>query len=245
MDGIAGFLVQHPEVALFLAFAIGDWFGAFTFGGFSFGPVTGSLFAGILIGQFADIPARPWRSRSSSCSSSSASATRWGRSFFKRCAGARPDLVVEVGDVVAVSGPHEAIVGLVETRAEETEDEELLSVPFLVRDVLVSERALAGRTGCRPGRTSSALRESGLSLLLGGAVVTLTPLIVGLYLLRINPVLLLGALAGALSMTAAIAAVQVRADGVAVFGYPPADPVAQILLPLSGTLIVVLIAGPA
>jgi putative transport protein len=47
-----------------------------------------------------------------------------------------------------------------------------------------------------------------------------------------------------MSMTAAMAAVQARADSpVAVFGYTPAYPVAQILLTLWGTIIVVAIAG--
>jgi putative transport protein len=302
---------------------------------------------------------------------------------------ARPDLVVEAGDVLAISGPREAIVALVETQADEVEDRDLLSVPFLGRDVLLSEPSLAGRTlgevaplewtravylrslkrgaveipraagvvlergdvlqivGPEPavdraiphigpviapttatdfvvlglaifmggligativipvggitvalgtsigalvaglavgfmrtrhplfGRIPdgavalmtalglaafvamtglqagphflSALRETGLSLLLGGVVVTLTPLIVGLYfgryVLRMNPVLLLGALAGAMSMTAAMAAVQARAESpVPVFGYTPAYPVAQILLTLWGTIIVVLMA---
>jgi putative transport protein len=305
---------------------------------------------------------------------------------------ARPDLVVEAGDVLAVSGPREAIVQLVESGAEEIEDRDLLSVPFVGRDVLLSESSLAGKTlaevakldwtravylrsirrgaveipraegvvlergdvlqivGPEPtiehaaprigpviapttstdfvvlglaiflggligasiiipvggiavalgtsigalvaglvvgfmrtrhplfGRIPDgavalmtalglaafvamtglqagphflqALRETGLSLLLGGVVVTLTPLLVGLYfgryVLRMNPVILLGALAGAMSMTAAMAAVQARADSpVPVFGYTPAYPVAQILLTLWGTIIVVLVAGPA
>jgi putative transport protein len=303
---------------------------------------------------------------------------------------ARPDLVVEAGDVLAISGPRDAIVALVEPNAAETEDRDLLSVPFMVRDVLLSDPALAGRTlaeiaplewaravylrsirrgaveipraagvvlergdvlqivGPEPaieravahigpviapttstdfvvlglaifvgglvgaaiiipvggiavslgtsigalvaglavgflrtrhplfGRIPdgavalmtalglaafvamtglqagphfiAAIRETGLSLLLGGVVVTLTPLIVGLYfgryVLRMHPVILLGAIAGAMSMTAAMAAVQARADSpVAVFGYTPAYPVAQILLTLWGTIIVVAIAG--
>ena len=56
MEWISGFLVKYPELALFLAIAIGYWLGGFSFGGFSFGPVTGSLFAGILIGQIAEVP---------------------------------------------------------------------------------------------------------------------------------------------------------------------------------------------
>jgi putative transport protein len=93
-----------------------------------------------------------------------------------------------------------------------------------------------------------ALMDSGLGLLVGGVVVTLTPLVVGLffgrYVLRMNPILLLGGLAGALTMTAAMAAVQARAGSpTPVLGYTPAYPIAQILLTLWGSIIVVLMAG--
>src|SRR5918993_2147384 len=50
------FLVRYPELALFLVIAGGYWIGSFKFGAFSLGPVTGSLFAGILVGQFAHVP---------------------------------------------------------------------------------------------------------------------------------------------------------------------------------------------
>src|ERR671913_121890 len=56
LSSIETFLVAYPELALYLAIGIGYFIGSFTFGTFSFGPVTGSLFAGILIGQFADVP---------------------------------------------------------------------------------------------------------------------------------------------------------------------------------------------
>ena len=57
--------------------------------------------------------------------------------------------------------------------------------------------------------------------------VTALPMIVGLYfgryVLRMNPVLLLGALAGSQTMTAAMAAVQDRSESsVAVLGFTPA-----------------------
>lgn len=93
-----------------------------------------------------------------------------------------------------------------------------------------------------------ALMESGLGLLLGGVAVTLVPLLVGLffgrYVLKMNPILLLGGLAGALTMTAGMAAVQTKSESpVAVLGYTPAYPIANILLTLWGSLIVVLMAG--
>src|SRR3954469_20916383 len=50
------FLVRYPELALFLGIAAGYWIGGFKVGAFSLGPVTGALFAGLLIGQFAHVP---------------------------------------------------------------------------------------------------------------------------------------------------------------------------------------------
>ncbi len=109
--------------------------------------------------------------------------------------------------------------------------------------------AFVAMTGLHAGPVFfSAIREVGLGLLFGGMLVTLAPLVVGLYfgryVLRMNPVLLLGGVAGALTMTAAMAAVQTRSRSpVAVLGYTPAYPVAQILLTLWGTLIVIATAG--
>ena len=92
-----------------------------------------------------------------------------------------------------------------------------------------------------------AVREVGFGLVLGGAVVTLTPQVLGLlfgrYVLRMNPLLLLGALAGAQTMTAALAAVQEKSGSpVAVLGYTGAVPFGHILLTTWGTVIVWLIA---
>src|SRR5215472_12147206 len=50
------FLVRYPELALFLVIAGGYWLGSFRLGPISLGPVTGALFAGLLVGQFADVP---------------------------------------------------------------------------------------------------------------------------------------------------------------------------------------------
>ena len=108
--------------------------------------------------------------------------------------------------------------------------------------------AFVAMTGLHAGPVFvPALKDAGLGLLVGGIVVTMVPLFVGLgfghWVLRMNPVLLLGGLAGALTMTAAMAAVQTRADSpVAVLGYTPAYPVGQILLTVWGSLIVILMA---
>ena len=109
--------------------------------------------------------------------------------------------------------------------------------------------AFVGLTGIQAGPTFfSALKETGLGLFLGGVVVTLLPLFIGLLfghlVLRMNPILLLGALAGAQTVTAAMAAVQERSGSpVAVLGYATAYPVANILLTMWGSIIVLALAG--
>src|SRR5215468_8576229 len=50
------FLIRYPELALFLVIAAGYWVGSFRIGAFSLGPVTGALFAGLFVGQFAHVP---------------------------------------------------------------------------------------------------------------------------------------------------------------------------------------------
>jgi putative transport protein len=109
--------------------------------------------------------------------------------------------------------------------------------------------AFVGLTGIHAGPIFlSALRESGIGLLLGGMAVTLLPQIVGFcfghFVLRMNPILLLGGLTGAQTVTAAMAALQERSgSAVPVLGYTPAYPVANILLTTWGSVIVVVFAG--
>jgi putative transport protein len=109
--------------------------------------------------------------------------------------------------------------------------------------------AFVGLTGIHAGPIFlSALREAGVGLFLGGVVVTLMPQIVGLFFghfaLRMNPILLLGALTGAQTVTAAMAAIQERSESpVAVLGYTPAYPVANILLTTWGSIMVAVFAG--
>jgi putative transport protein len=109
--------------------------------------------------------------------------------------------------------------------------------------------AFVGLTGIHAGPIFlSALRESGIGLLLGGMIVTLLPQIVGLcfghFVLRMNPILLLGGLTGAQTVTAAMAALQERSgSSVVVLGYTPAYPVANILLTTWGSVMVVVFAA--
>ena len=73
--------------------------------------------------------------------------------------------------------------------------------------------------------------------------MTSLPLLAGLYfgryLLKVHPVLLLSAVAGALTMTARLAAVQERSGSpVAVLGYSGTVAIGHILLTTWGTVIV-------
>ncbi|MFL6623178.1 MAG: aspartate-alanine antiporter [Sulfurifustaceae bacterium] len=87
------------------------------------------------------------------------------------------------------------------------------------------------------------VREVGVGLVLGGIVVTLLPQVAGLYfgwyVLKLEPLLVLGGLAGAQTMTAGLAALQERSDSpVAVLGYSGTVAIAHILLTTWGTVIV-------
>ena len=91
-----------------------------------------------------------------------------------------------------------------------------------------------------------AVREFGYILFLGGIVVTLTPLIAGLffgrYVLKLNPALLLGGIAGAQTMIAGVAAVQEKSDSqVATLGYSYTAAFGHIFLTTWGTIIVSLV----
>lgn len=88
-----------------------------------------------------------------------------------------------------------------------------------------------------------ALREVGVAVFFGGVVVTLVPqligLLVGRYILRLNPLLLLGALAGAQTMTAALASVQDRSGSpIAVIGYSSTVAFGHILISIGGTALI-------
>jgi putative transport protein len=92
-----------------------------------------------------------------------------------------------------------------------------------------------------------AVREYGYILFLGGIVVTLTPQIAGLffgrYVLKLNPALLLGGIAGAQTMIAGVAAVQEKSDSqVATLGYSYTVAFGHIFLTTWGTIIVSLMS---
>jgi putative transport protein len=89
----------------------------------------------------------------------------------------------------------------------------------------------------------TAVRDHGYVLFLGGMVVTMFPLITGLffghYVLKVNPALLVGGLAGAQTMIAGVAAVQEKSDSpVAILGYSCTAAFGHIFLTTWGTIIV-------
>src|SRR4051812_20585154 len=93
----------------------------------------------------------------------------------------------------------------------------------------------------------SAVKESGYLLFLGGIVVTLVPLIAGIwfgrYVLRLDPVQLLGGVAGAQTMIAGVAAVQEKSGSpIATLGYSYTVAIGHILLTTWGTIIITLLA---
>jgi putative transport protein len=55
----AATLRQYPEIAIFLALALGYYFGKFTFRGIGLGSVTATLLAGVLIGQLGITISQP------------------------------------------------------------------------------------------------------------------------------------------------------------------------------------------
>jgi putative transport protein len=109
--------------------------------------------------------------------------------------------------------------------------------------------AFVGLTGIHAGPVFiAAVKEAGIGLLLGGMVITMLPQVVGLmfghFALRMNPILLLGALAGGHTVTAAMAALQERSGSpVPVLGYTPAYPVANVVKTTWGTIMVLVMAG--
>lgn len=89
----------------------------------------------------------------------------------------------------------------------------------------------------------SVLRESGLSLVITGFAVMLVPtaagLVVGGMLMRMNPVLLLGGLTGAMTSTAAMRVVCSESkSNAAALGYAGAYALANVVLAVAGYLIV-------
>ena len=108
--------------------------------------------------------------------------------------------------------------------------------------------AFVGMNGMAAGtHFVAAFKAQGAPLLLGGVAVTLFPLMCGLlfgrYVLKLNPLLLLGACAGAQTVTAAMAEVQDKSGSrTPVLGYTVPYAIGNILLTIWGSIIVTLLA---
>ena len=92
-----------------------------------------------------------------------------------------------------------------------------------------------------------AVKQYGYMLFLGGIVVTLVPLLTGIffgrYVLKLNPLLLLGGIAGAQTMIAGVAAVQEKSDSaIATLGYSYTAAIGHILLTTWGSVIVAMLS---
>lgn len=103
-----------------------------------------------------------------------------------------------------------------------------------------------GIVGLTAGPTFvSGLRQTGPSLLIVGFIVAVLPhttaLLFGRHVLKMNPVILLGALSGAGTVTAALRAIQDEAESkIPVLGYTVPYAIGNILLTAWGPVIVVL-----
>jgi len=89
----------------------------------------------------------------------------------------------------------------------------------------------------------AALKTTGLSVFFAGVVLTLVPVFAGFFFakifLKMNPVLLLGALSGSRNITAALLTLEEEADSsMPVIGYAAPYAVANVLLAIWGSMIV-------
>jgi putative transport protein len=89
---------------------------------------------------------------------------------------ASTDTMLQEGDIVAVVGARDVLVNVLGAQAEEVEDPELLNVPVLGVDVLVTNKAVAGKTlselAAMPGARGAFLRK-----ITRGATATTIPIL--------------------------------------------------------------------
>ncbi len=105
--------------------------------------------------------------------------------------------------------------------------------------------AFAAVIGLSAGpKALAAIQEHGVSLLLVGAIVTIIPMVVALYfgrlILKLHPVVLLGALCGGQTVAAALTAVNEETDSMTpVLGFTVTYAISNVLLAVWGPVIVV------
>ncbi len=107
--------------------------------------------------------------------------------------------------------------------------------------------AFAALIGLSAGaKAVAAIQEQGISILIAGAIVTLIPIIVALYfgryVLKLHPVILLGALAGGQTVAAALSAANEETDSMTpVLGFTVTYAISNVLLAVWGPVIVALV----
>ncbi len=106
--------------------------------------------------------------------------------------------------------------------------------------------AFAALIGLSAGsKAVAAIQQQGVALLIAGAVVTIIPIVVALYfgrfVLKLHPVVLLGALCGGQTVAAALNAATEEADSMTpVLGFTVTYAVSNVLLAVWGPVIVTL-----
>jgi putative transport protein len=106
--------------------------------------------------------------------------------------------------------------------------------------------AFAAVIGLSAGpKALAAIQQQGIALLLAGAVVTIVPIVAALYfgklVLKLHPVVLLGALCGGQTVAAALSAVNEETESVTpVLGFTVTYAISNVLLAVWGPVIVAL-----
>ena len=106
--------------------------------------------------------------------------------------------------------------------------------------------AFAAVIGLSAGsKAVAAIQQQGVALLIAGAVVTIVPMVVALYfgkyVLKLNPVVLLGAICGGQTVAAALSAVNEETESMTpVLGFTVTYAISNVLLAVFGPVIVAL-----
>ena len=93
------------------------------------------------------------------------------------------------------------------------------------------------------GQALAALKTTGLTVFLAGVILTIVPVLVGLFFarlfLKVNPVFVYGALTGARNESAALLTLEDQSQSsLPVIGYATSYAVANVVLTICGSLIV-------
>jgi putative transport protein len=106
--------------------------------------------------------------------------------------------------------------------------------------------AFAAVIGLSAGpKAVAAIQEQGVTLLVAGAVLTIVPLVVALYfgrfVLKLHPVVLLGAMSGGQTVAASLNAVNEATDSMTpVLGFTVTYAISNVLLAVWGPVVVAL-----